>query len=759
MGLGVIAAIAWFFWGVREAPVKPAPAGGAAVEAILDVTGMSCAACVNRIERKLLAAPGVSGAVVSLPGHSALVAYDPALTEPARLAEVVSKAGYGATPRTDDEPGEDGSEAELAKMKLNLAIGATFGLPVIVLSMIHVPFVHGWIGRWLTTDWLLLFLSMPVIFVAGAGFFSGAAKALKGRAADMNVLVAIGTGSAFAYSLVATINPQLLVMNGMPPHVYYEVACAIIVLILMGRYLEARARTRAGAAIQRLLSLQPPTATVLRDGQELVVPISDVSSGDHILVRPGEKVAVDGEVVEGVAEVDESMLTGESMPVTRATGDKVFGGTLNTTGAFTFRATAVGKETALARIVRMVERAQASRAPIQRVADRITGVFVPIVLMIATATFVSWLAFGTGEVVFGRALEATIAVLIIACPCALGLATPAAVIVGTGKGAEMGVLFKHAQAIESSAGLDAVVFDKTGTLTKGKPVLTDVVPLDGKLPHELLRIAASAEAGSEHPIGRAIVEAAEGGFPRASSFRAIVGRGVTAVVEGTSVEVAKASALDPDSRFAHDVGRLAGEGKTTMLMSIDGVTSAILAVADEPKEGSAEAVRRLKDLGVQVWMLTGDRNETAQAVASQLGVEGVYAEVLPEEKAQKVQELQAQGRSVAMVGDGINDAPALVQADVGVAMGSGVDVAIEAADVTLARSDPRAVADALELSRATLRTIKQNLFFAFIYNVLAIPLAAFGMLSPMVASVAMSLSSVSVVTNALRLRGFRSGAR
>jgi Cu+-exporting ATPase len=587
----------------------------------------------------------------------------------------------------------------------------------------------------------------------------------------MNTLIAVGTLSAYAYSLAVTATPGYFAARGLAGGVYFETAAVIVTLILMGRLLEACARRGTGAAIEKLIGLQPRTARVLRKGpeqdQEQDVPISEVRVGDRLLVRPGEKVPVDGVVVSGHSWVDESMLTGESLPVEKREGAVVTGATLNQRGAFTMEARRVGRDTVLAQIVRLVERAQGSRAPIQRLADLITGYFVPVVLMIAVATFAAWAVLGP-EPRFLHALLNFVAVLIIACPCALGLATPTAIMVGTGRGAQLGVLIKDAEALETVHGVQTVVLDKTGTITEGRPTLTDVIAAPGVDEADLLRLAASAERGSEHPLAGAVVAGALARKIRladAIGFRALAGRGVEACVEGHKVLIGNAALLKErataPSMFEAEAMRLSGEGKTPMAVIVDGSVSGLLAVADPIRATTPAAVARLKRMGIQVVMLTGDNRRTAEAVVRQVGIGRVLPEVLPEHKAEEVQRLQAGGQRVAMVGDGINDAPALAQADAGIAIGTGTDVAIEAADLVLMRGDLNGVADAIELSRATMRNIRQNLAFAFGYNTLGIPIAAGVLypltgwqLSPMIASAAMAMSSVSVVTNALRLRGF-----
>ena len=620
-------------------------------------------------------------------------------------------------------------------------------------------------GWW---NWAQLVLTVPVLFWAGSGFFRGAWAALKQRASDMNTLITVGTSAAFAYSLAVTIAPGFFVSQGVNSGVYYETAAVIVTLILMGRLLEVRAKRSTGDAIEKLIGLQPKTARVVREGQETDIPLAEVRVGDRLLVRPGEKVPVDGMIVYGASWVDESMLTGESLPVEKNEGDAVTGATLNQRGAFTMEARRVGSNTALAQIVRLVEQAQGSRAPIQRLADVITGYFVPVVLMLAVATFVGWYVLGS-EPKFLHALLNFVAVLIIACPCALGLATPTAIMVGTGRGAQLGVLIKDAEALETIHAVQTIVLDKTGTITEGKPALTDVMVASGFTETDLLRLAASVERNSEHPLASAIVAGAqtrEITLIKATDFASYSGRGVKAQIGSQMILLGNAAML-----FDNEVGltqvlngealRLSAEGKTPMFVAVDGQAAGIVAVADTIKPNAKAAISRLKAMGVTVAMLTGDNHRTAEGVAAQVGINRVLSEVLPEHKADEIKRLQAERQIVAMVGDGINDAPALAQANVGIAIGTGTDVALEAADVVLMRGDLNGIADAIELSQATMRNIKQNLAFAFGYNVLGIPIAAGALypftgwlLSPMLASAAMALSSVSVVTNALRLRHY-----
>jgi Cu+-exporting ATPase len=657
-------------------------------------------------------------------------------------------------------------------------VAAVLSIPLLVMAMSH--------GRipWLAfrgAEWLQLALATPVVAWAGAAFYRGAWAAFRHRAADMNTLIAVGTGTAYLYSLAATLFPgffasgQMAGMAGMQarPPVYFEASAVIVALLLLGRMLEARAKGRTGEAIRRLMGLQPRTARVVRGGVEADVPLAEVVVDDEIVVRPGEKVPVDGVVASGRSAVDESMLTGESLPVEKAPGDGVFGGTLNRTGSFRFRATRVGRDTALQQIVRMVQEAQGQKAPIARMADVVSGIFTPVVISIAIATFAAWFVLAPPATRFTDALVAFVSVLIIACPCALGLATPTAILVGTGKGAEHGVLVKGGESLETAHELDTIVLDKTGTVTRGEPSLTDVVAVDGWAEGDLLRLVASAERGSEHPLGEAIVRGAcdwRIALADAEHFDALTGHGLEARVEGRAVVVGTERLMNGRGVSVDALRERAAEleraGKTAIYASVDGRLAGIVAVADTLKPEAAEAVRALRAMGIEVVMITGDNRRTAEAVAAQAGIGRVLAEVLPEGKAAEVRRLQSEGRKVGMVGDGINDAPALAQADVGIAIGTGTDVAIEASDVTLLRGDLRGVATAIALSRATIRTVKQNLFWAFVYNVVGIPVAAGALypftgwlLSPIVASAAMSLSSVSVVTNSLRLRRFRAPLR
>jgi Cu+-exporting ATPase len=651
---------------------------------------------------------------------------------------------------------------ELRLLTAKFAFSAAVGALLLVLAFIWSPFSER------ATMWVMLALATPVQFWAGWQFYTGAWKVARHRSADMNTLIAVGTSAAYLYSLVATVAPRVFEPAGRLPDLYYDTAAVIIALILLGRLLEARARAGTTEAIRKLIGLQPRTARIVRDGAELEIPVDQVLSGDEVLVRPGEKVPVDGIVLDGHSTIDESMLTGESVPVEKAPGDEVIGATVNKAGSFRFRATKVGKETALAQIIRLVEQAQGSKAPIQRIADRVSARFVPAVIGVALLTFAVWLATGSS---FASAMLAFVAVLIIACPCALGLATPTAIMVGTGRGAEMGILVRGAEALETARKLDTVVLDKTGTLTQGEPDVTDVVPRDEEA-DDVLALAAAVESRSEHPLGEAVVRyARERGLhlPPVKDFRAAVGHGVTGTVGDQSVTVGSARHLRElgldTAPLDEQAQRLEVEGKTAIYVAVGGEPAAVIAIADTIKREAVDAVVELRRLGLEVAMVTGDNRRTAEAIARQAGIDRVLAEVLPEHKASEVKRLQEQGRRVAMVGDGINDAPALAQADVGIAIGTGTDIAIEASDLTLMSGDLRGVPRAFELSRQTMRTIKQNLVGAFAYNVTLIPLAAgvlyplWGvLLDPVLAAAAMAASSVTVVTNALRLRGFRGAA-
>jgi Cu+-exporting ATPase len=775
----------------------------------IPVSGMTCSACSARVQRTLEKEPGVAAANVNLMMKTATVHFDPGVVSPERLVDAIRETGYGAELASPDQSAFEEQEArdrataeEFRELRTKAIVSGIVGVLAMIVSMplmshigISDPFM-----RWATgglhpffhaaLPWLyalpmqavtvtLMVATLGVMLWAGRHFYTRAWAAFRHHSADMNTLVAVGTGAAFLYSVVATVAPSLFFSRGMAADVYYEAVIIIIALILTGNAFEARAKKQTASALRSLVQLQPKTARVVRrdpDGAEVEVdaPIETVEAGETVIARPGERIPVDGEVLSGESAVDESMLTGESLPVAKKPGDAVIGGTINRTGAFRYRATTLGADSVLARIVKLMRDAQGSRAPIQRLADRISGIFVPVVISIAIATFVTWFVVADQAPVV-RAFAAAVAVLIIACPCAMGLAVPTAVMVSTGKGAELGVLIKGGEALQRAGDLDTIVLDKTGTVTEGRPTVTDLVPApasgqaSSRQAGDVLRLVASLETMSEHPLAGAIVRhARDRGFALAvpGAFESVTGRGAVGVVEGSAIAVGNAAlmsdyAIDP-APLAADVERLASEGRTPMYVAIDGALAAVVAVADPIRETSRDAIRRFHALGLEVVMLTGDNRRTAEAVARQAGIDRVVAEVLPDGKVAEIARLQAEGKVVAMVGDGINDAPALAKADVGMAIGTGTDIAVEAGDVVLMRGDLRAAAQAVELSRRTMRTMKQNLFWAFIYNVIGIPIAAgvlypaFGLLlSPILASAAMAFSSVSVVTNSLRLRGAR----
>jgi Cu+-exporting ATPase len=751
---------------VRRAGYKVA---SAKVE--IAVQGLHCASCVRGVEEALLAVKGVLTAAVNLAVNRATVEYLPNEIRRAEIEATIEAAGYGVV-RASDEGEEEDVEAALRdrdwrRLRSRFLFGLAFSAAVLMGSLGHlIPGFPALLGSPL----LLWALATPVQFWIGGRFYKGAWSAFRRRTADMNTLVAVGTSAAYGYSVAATAAPALFTRGGLTPDVYFDTSAVIITLILFGRLLEARAKGRTSDAIRRLIGLQPATAHVVRGPGEIEVPVRDVAVGDILVVRPGERIPVDGVVLKGKSAVDESMITGESLPVAKEAGGEVIGATMNKTGSFEFQATRVGRDTALAQIVRLVREAQGSKAPIQRLADRIAGVFVPVVISIAVLTFVLWFDFGPRPALT-MALLNFVAVMIIACPCALGLATPTAIMVGTGKGAESGILIKNGASLETAHKITTVIFDKTGTLTKGTPEATDVVPAEGWTADALLALMAAAERPSEHPLAAAVVEAAGSRgleIEAAADFMALEGRGVEAVVGGRRVLVGTRALLESRGIDASGLAArgesLAGEGKTPVYAAANGRAAGLLGIADPLKDGAADAVAKLKGLGLEVVMLTGDHRRTAEAVARAAGVDRVRAELLPADKTAAIRALQAEGRRVAMVGDGINDAPALAQADVGIAIGTGTDVAMEAADITLIRGELAGVARAIALSRRTIRTIKQNLFWAFFYNVIGIPVAAgllypfFGLLlNPMLASAAMAFSSVSVVSNSLRLRRFRPG--
>jgi Cu+-exporting ATPase len=669
----------------------------------LPVSGMTCAACARSIERTLASTSGVTRANVNLATNIATVEFDPARVRVADFISAIEELGYGV-PET--EPPADAAETQYRR---RLMVAVIFTVPVMVLGMLH------------TAPWIQLALTLPVIFYSGAPFYAAAWSAVRHGTANMNTLIALGTGAAFLYSLWETARGG--------PMVYYEAATVIIALILLGRTLEANARIKASGAIRRLIELQPATARVLRDGVEVETPVAEVRAGDTLVVRPGERIPVDGVILDGESAVDESMLTGESLPVDKYAGGAAFAGTVNCSGSFRYQATKVGRATVLQRMIEMVKQAQGSRAPVARLADVVSGYFTLAVLAAALVTFGVWLLLAP----FSTAMVNAVAVLIIACPCALGLATPTAIMVGTGRGAERGILIKGGEALEMAYRIDTIVLDKTGTITQGKPRVMRVVAAEGFTERDLLGLAASAERYSEHPLGKAIVECAAARhipLQAVTGFSALAGLGVRALVGSRQVVVSKPGAT----------------------VTVDGVLAGSIEIADTIKPEAAEAVRRLRAMNLEVWMITGDNHATAEAIAREAGIEHFLAEVMPDQKMAEVKKLQANGHRVAMVGDGINDAPALAQADLGIAMGSGTAAAMEAGGITLMRDNLNGVADAIELSRRTMRIIRQNLFWAFAYNTVGIPIAALGLLSPMLAAAAMAASSVTVVSNSLRLR-------
>lgn len=731
----------------------------------IPVTGMTCAACQARVQRTLQKQAGVSDATVNLMMGNATVTFDPEAVSPDALVAAIRDTGYGAELPQDDRSAFEEQEArdaataeEFKELRLKAAVSGAIG----AAAMLAMPWMHHY--PW--APWLLLVLTSGVMLSAGRHFYVRAWSALRHGSADMNTLIAIGTGSAFLYSVIATATPEFFTSRGVPADVYYEAVILIIAFILTGNAFEARAKRNTSVALRALVQLQPKTARVLRNGEERDLALEHLVADDVVVVRPGERIPVDGVVLQGESAVDESMLTGESLPVPKHAGDRVIGGTINGTGAFRLRATTLGSDSVLAQIVKLMRDAQGSRAPIQALADRISAIFVPTVVVIALLTFATWFLLADDAPAV-RGFAAAVSVLIIACPCAMGLAVPTAVMVATGRGAELGVLIKGGEALQRAGEVHTVVLDKTGTVTEGRPTVTDVLVADNA--DETLRLVASLERASEHPLADAIVRYAESRgltLAAAESFESVTGRGATGVVDGVAIAVGN-PALMADyaidiSPLAADAERLAGEGRTPMFVALDGRFAGVIAVSDPIKETSRAAIASLHAIGLQVVMLTGDNQRTAESIARAAGIDRVVAGVLPDGKVAEIKRLQAEGKVVAMVGDGINDAPALAQADVGMAIGTGTDIAVEAADVVLMRGDLRSVAQAIGLSRRTMQTMKENLFWAFIYNVIGIPVAAgilypaFGlMLSPVIASAAMAFSSVSVVGNSLRLRRAR----
>ncbi|WP_180320473.1 heavy metal translocating P-type ATPase [Peribacillus butanolivorans] len=721
------------------------------------ITGMTCAACATRIEKGLNKMDGVSKANVNLALENATVEYDPSEASPIDIIQRVEKLGYGAIIKDDNKESVDFRQKEIQKQKRKFIFAVILSFPLLWAMVSHFSFTSFiYMPDFLMNPWVQMAFATPVQFIIGKQFYVGAYKALKNKSANMDVLVAMGTSAAYFYSVY-----QSIIAIGVHHHtaqLYFETSAILITLILLGKLFEAKAKGRSSEAIKKLMGLQAKTALVLRNGEEREIPLEEVIVGDTVLVKPGEKIPVDGEVVEGNSAVDESMLTGESIPVDKSMGDTVIGSTLNKNGFLKMKATKIGRDTALSQIIKVVEDAQGSKAPIQRLADQISGVFVPIVVGIALLTFLVWMIWvNPGE--FTPAFEAMIAVLVIACPCALGLATPTSIMAGSGRAAEFGILFKGGEHLETTHHIDTVILDKTGTVTNGTPVLTDVLIENGMGEQHFLSLIGAAEKQSEHPLAQSIVQGIQErkiSLALAQEFEAIPGYGVKAVVDQKVLLVGTRKLMKQNNvditKALPAMEDLEGQGKTAMLASIDGEYAGLIAVADTIKDTSQTAIKRLKEMDIQVIMITGDNQRTAHAIGNQVGIDQVIAEVLPEGKAEEVKKLQAAGKKVAMVGDGINDAPALALADIGMAIGTGTDVAMEAADITLIRGDLNSIADAILMSRKTMRNIKQNLFWAFAYNVIGIPIAAIGLLAPWLAGAAMAFSSVSVVINALRLQ-------
>ena len=738
---------------------------------LLPVRGMTCASCVDRVEKALRALKGVVRADVNFATETASVQYLPGEVTIRNLKKAIRDAGYEVLEVKEEDIVEKerlAREKEIFRLKLKFITGAALLVPILVLMYGETP-LKRWLGFSRETNFFIQFLyATPVQFWAGWQFYVGFWKAAKHKTSDMNTLIAVGTSAAYLYSFVATFLPHLFMAQGLRADVYFDTSAAIIVLILLGRFLEARAKGRTSEAIKKLIGLQPKGARVIRNDHELDIPVEEVVQGDLVIVRPGEKIPVDGMIREGYSSVDESMVTGESLPVEKKAGDSVIGATINKTGTFKFEATKVGKDAVLAQIIRLVQEAQGSKPPIARMADVIASYFVPAVISIAILTFFIWYFLGPHPATTYAFLN-FIAVLIIACPCALGLATPTSIMVGTGKGAENGILIRGAEALETAHQLDTIILDKTGTLTRGEPSVTDIVGSEMFTKEEILTFAGSAEKGSEHPLGEAIVKRAKEeslSLFDPKDFQAIAGYGIEATIDSKRVLLGNWRLMEErkvvPNGLLEKAELLSSEGKTPMFLAVEGKAAGIIAVADTLKENSKVAVEAFHRMGLEVVMLTGDNERTARAIAGQIGINRVLAEVLPQTKAEEIRRLQAEGKKVGMVGDGLNDAPALAQADVGIAIGTGTDVAMEFSDITLIGGDLRGIVTAIALSKATIRNIKQNLFWAFAYNVILIPVAAgilypfWGiLLNPIFAAAAMAFSSVTVVSNALRLRKFK----
>lgn len=721
----------------------------------LDISGMTCAACATRIEKGLNKMTGVNKATVNLALENATIEYNPANIVPDELIGKISKLGYEATRKESKQVTVNQKEAEFERQKRKFIFSMILSLPLLWAMVGHFSFTSFiYVPDLFMNPWVQMALATPVQFLVGKQFYIGAYKALKNKSANMDVLVALGTSAAYFYSVYLSF--ESLGHFGHPVGLYFETSAILITLIILGKLFETKAKGKSSEAIKKLMGLQAKTAVVIRDGEQMEIPLEEVLTGEVLLVKPGEKIPVDGEIIEGQSAVDESMLTGESIPVDKQAGDTVIGATINKNGFLKLKATKVGKETALAQIIKVVEEAQGSKAPIQRLADHISGIFVPIVVGLALLTFFVWyFAITPGD--FAESLEKLIAVLVIACPCALGLATPTSIMAGSGRAAEYGILFKGGEHLEMTHKIDTILLDKTGTVTNGKPVLTDIVTEWEE--EELLSLVGAAESKSEHPLAEAIVKGiTDRGIvlPETADFEAIPGFGIRANVDGNDLLVGTRRLMD---RYRINVGKilprmkeLEAQGKTAMLISVNGKYAGLLAVADTIKQTSKAAIKRLKQMNLDVIMITGDNQQTAEAIGRQAGIDHIIAEVLPDGKADAVKKLQQKGKKVAMVGDGINDAPALALADIGMAIGTGTDIAMEAADITLIRGDLQAIADSILISRKTITNIKQNLFWAFGYNTLGIPIAAIGLLAPWLAGAAMAFSSVSVVLNALRLQ-------